>query len=295
MRLRDIDLDLVRAFVEVADQGSFTAAAEVIGRTQSAVSQKLLRLEDALQMRLFDRTSRSLHLTNEGERVLAAGRRLLHHSDEFMRELRHPPEQMTLKLGFSENLLQTQLPHVLAGFSRLHPEIKLELTTGISAELLAAYKAQQLDVIIARTPSEGSPRRGRVVWREPLVWTVGTGFRDDGNAPARLVMLRPPCFYREAMIDALHSAGREWVTACTVTNLNGLRAAVVGGLGVSVVGKSHVHEGMRVISTCKRWPALPVAELSVLGETDRTREIVGSLKTLLTKAMSDEGTEKTAA
>ena len=97
-----LDLDLLHAFVAVAETGSFTAAADVVGRSQSAVSQKVLRLEDALGVRVFERTSRSLRLTQEGERVLAGGRRLLAQYDAFMREWREPQRVERLRLGVSE-------------------------------------------------------------------------------------------------------------------------------------------------------------------------------------------------
>ena len=287
MSTPDIDLDLLKAFIVVADQRSFTAAAEVIGRTQSAVSQKVLRLEDALQMRLFDRTSRSLHLTRDGDRVLAAGRRLLDHYQAFMQELRHPPKALMLRLGISENLLQAELPHVLAGFRRLYPDTALDLTTGSSQELLAGYEAEQLDLVIARTSKSRALRRGRVIWREPLVWAAHAGFRKDANGPAQLVMMRPPCVYREAMIEALESAGREWSTACTVGNFSGVRAAVLGGLGVSVLSKSLVQEGMKIITPSRRWPALPMVEVSVLGESPKTQHIVRALTSLLIEALTE--------
>jgi DNA-binding transcriptional LysR family regulator len=293
MNAPDIDLDLLKAFLVVADQGSFTAAAEVIGRTQSAVSQKVLRLEDALQMRLLERSSRSLHLTKDGERVLVAGRRLLDHYQAFMQEVTHPPKASVLRLGISENLLQTQLPQLLAGFRRLYPDTALDLTTGSSQELLAAHDAKQLDLVIARTSKGGALRRARVIWREPLVWTTHAGFRMDPKAPAPLVMMKPPCVYRETMIDVLESAGREWTAACTVGSFSGVRAAVLGGLGVTVLSKSLVQDGMKIIAPSRHWPALPTVEVSVLGETPQTQPIVETLSSLLIEALTERAPKRT--
>ncbi len=98
----------------VAETGSFTAAAEVVGRSQSAVSQKILRLEDILQMRVFDRTSRSLSLTCDGERVLVAGKRLLAHYESFMQELRDPPRSRSSGSGSPRIWSETQLPRLLS-------------------------------------------------------------------------------------------------------------------------------------------------------------------------------------
>ncbi len=86
-----------------------------------------------------------------------------------------------------------------------------------------------------------------MVWREPLVWIAGPDYRMDDRRPVRLVMMRPPCIYRGVMTEALDAIGREWVTACTASNLIGIEAAVLGGLGVTVLGKSFVQNGMKIL------------------------------------------------
>jgi DNA-binding transcriptional LysR family regulator len=289
MNVPDLDPDLLRAFVAVAETGSFTAAADVVGRSQSAVSQKVLRLEDILQTRVFDRNSRSLSLTRDGERLLTAGRRLLIQYESFMRELRDPPKIATLRLGISENLVQTQLPRLLSRFSDLYPDVQLELTTTASEELLADYEGGHLDVVIAKTRKDGSPHPGRVIWREPLVWLVGPDYRADDRRPTRLVMMRPPCIYRAVMTEALDAIGREWVTACTTSNLLGIQASVLGGLGVTVLGKSFAQNGLQIIPPSEYWPALPTAEVSVIGEKPEMQHIIQPLLALLSEALLESG------
>src|ERR1700742_2534740 len=105
MSFYDLELDLLQTFVAVAEAGSFTAAAPIVNRSQSAVSQKIIRLEELLDVRVFDRTSRSLSLTRDGERLLHAVRRLLAHYEDFLREFRAPAKVEVLRLGISENLV----------------------------------------------------------------------------------------------------------------------------------------------------------------------------------------------
>jgi DNA-binding transcriptional LysR family regulator len=289
MSQSNIDLDLLRAFVAVVESGSFTAAANVVRRSQSAVSQKILRLEETLQLRVFERTSRSLTLTADGERLLAAGRRLLAQYDDFIRELREPPKLATLRLGISENLVQTQLPSLLARFAAHYPAVNLELTTGTGDELLAGHDAGFLDLVVAKRKKTGSAHRGRVVWREPLVWVASEGFRHDSSRPVRLVMMRPPCSYREVMIDSLDSIGREWTAACTASSLVAVQAAVIGGLGVTALGRSFVQSGMKVLPSSAQWPTLPAAEVAVIGENSSTQHIVQPLVSMLTDTLAESG------
>ena len=292
MREPDLELDLLRAFVAVAETGGFTAAAQVVNRSQSAVSQKIQRLEEVLDLRVFDRTSRSLTLTKDGERLLASGRRMLGHYEDFMRELRAPPVTTTLRLGISENLVQPQLPQLLGLFRQRCPDVLLELATGTSTDLLADHEAGRLDVVIAKRKNEGSSPTGRVtgrvIWREPLVWIAASSFRSDARRPVPLVMMRPPCVYREIMTEALDAIQRDWVAACTATNLTGVQAAISGGLGVTVMGKSFVQHGMKILPPSERWPELPQTEVAVIGENSHMQHIVQPLVSLLTDTLAGD-------
>lgn len=283
MRHPDLEIDLLRAFVAVAETGSFTAAADVVHRSQSAVSQKVLRLEEILGRRVFDRTSRTLGLTPDGERLLVAARQMLEFNDKLMREWREPPASGTLRLGVSEDFIPGQLPKLLARFGRLYPGVHIDLMTGLSCTLLEAYDANRLDAVIAKR--SGAHPRGRVIWREPLVWLASAQYELDFTRPAQLVMLAPPCSYREMMIAALDSVRREWTAACTASSLTGVQAAVAGGLGVTLLGRSFLQEGMQILRAPDLWPALPMTEVSVLGE-ERAADLVQPLITFLGESLA---------
>ncbi len=285
MQSGDLEIDLLRAFIAVAETGSFTAAAEVIARSQSAVSQKIIRLEEILGMRVFERTSRTLTLTADGERVLVGARKMLLHFDEFMRGIKTPVTVNTLRLGISENLVPTQLPMLLSRFNKLYPDLELELTTGLSNDLLADHEAGLLDVVIAKRKMSGSAQRGRVIWREPLVWMAAKDYQIDAARPLRLVLMRPPCGYRAIMVEALASVQREWSSACLASNLGGVQAAVAAGLGVTALGTSFLQEGMRIIEPSQKLPTLPSTEVAVIGDEPRTQHLVQPLVALLTEGL----------
>jgi len=283
VRFPDLEIDLLRAFVAVAETGGFTAAAQLVGRSQSAVSQKILRLEDLLGCRVFARTSRSLTLTREGENLLVSARRMLELNDRAVRALLEPAVG-SLRLGVCEDFLPDHLPAMLARFRRLYPGLHLELRTGLSCELLAAYEAGALDVVIAK--KDGTARRGRVIWREQLVWMAAGDHVPDFEQPAPLVLLPAPCTYREVMIRALDAARRPWFAACTASSLSGIRAAVAGGLGVTVLGRSFVGPDMQVLRAPEHWPALPMTEIVLVGEERAAADVVRPLVHYLTQRLS---------
>ncbi len=284
MRYSDLEIDLLRAFVAVAETGSFTSAAQIVGRSQSAVSQKINRLEELVETRVFDRTSRSLSLTQSGEALFAAARKMIEFNDAVMKQIRAPMGVLKLRLGISEDFIPGQLPALLARFNRLYPMVDLDLMTGLSCDILAAYDAGRLDTVIAKKNS--AVPRGRVIWRDQLVWLAGSGYEVDLARPINLVMLRPPCTYRELMISTLESVRRDWATACTASSLMGVQAAVAGGLGVSILGRSFVKNDMRILEMPEDWPALPSTEVVIIGEKPELSDLVQALVTFLTEHRS---------
>ncbi len=283
MNLPDLEIDLLRSFVAVAEAGSITAGAARVHRTQSAVSQKILRLEEILGRRVFERSSRALSLTPDGERLLAAARRLLDLNDETIRQFVTPEASGTLRLGISDDFIPQQLPRLLARFARLHPGIRLELTTGLSCDLLARLDEGGIDIAIAKR--DGKAQRGRTIWREPLVWIAAEGFEAEPGRPVPLVLLPPPCTYRGLALDSLKQAGRATAIACTASSLMGVQAAVAGGLGITVLGRSFMQEGLRILKA-QDWPALPMTEIVLLGEDRAPAELTRPLIDFLTESLA---------
>ncbi|WP_395678929.1 LysR substrate-binding domain-containing protein [Inquilinus sp.] len=278
----DLDIDLLRAFVAVADAGSFTGAADMVGRSQSAVSQKIRRLEDLIGYSVFDRTSRSLSLTGAGGQLLVGARRLLDLNDDIVRSLQAPRTAGRLRVGICEDFVPLQLSRLLARFMRLHPAVHLDVNTSLTHDLLQEFDDGDLDLVIATRQSSD---RGRVIWREPMVWFAASDFRFDLKRPLPLVMLRPPCSYRELMFTTLDTARQDWVTACTVSSLMGVQAAVAGGLGITLLGRSFVQDGMQVLKVPDDWPPLPMTEIIVLGDDNAEKTLVQPLLQFLVEGM----------
>jgi DNA-binding transcriptional LysR family regulator len=278
----DLELDLLRAFAAVADAGSFTGAAEQVARSQSAVSQKIRRLEETIGRPVFDRSSRSLTLTSTGAQLLQGSRRLLELHDDLVRSLLDPVRVGRLRVGICEDFVPLQLSRLLARFMRLHPGVHLELNTSLTHDLLIAFDRGELDLVIAMRQQQ---TRGRVIWREPMVWFAAADFRLDLTKPVPLVLLNPPCTYRDLMFSTLDVAQQEWTTACSVSSLAGVQAAVAGGLGLTALGRSFIQEGMQIVQPPGHWPALPMTEVVLIEADTADRALAETLVTFLIEGL----------
>ncbi len=272
MRAPDLDLDLLRCFVTVAEQGGFTAAGSALGLTQSAVSLKVKRLEDILRRRVFDRTSRSIALTREGETLLAYARRMLALNDEAVRRMVAPPVAGRLRLGVADHFIPRNLAPVLARFARIFPELRLEVEVGRSHELRAAAERGQLDLVLGkRRDGETS---GRPIWTEAVVWAAAPDFAAPEGRPLPLAMLPPGCMFRDRALAALARANIAFEVVYTSASLLGVAAAAQAGFAVTVLGRSGMPGGLQELHGL---PGLGTAEMCIFGDAAGRSQVLEPL------------------
>ncbi|MFJ6748914.1 MULTISPECIES: LysR substrate-binding domain-containing protein [unclassified Streptomyces] len=220
----------LRTFLTVAQTLSFTQAAHRLGLRQSTVSQHIRKLEDSAERRLFARDTHAVELTEDGEAMLGFARTIMEANERAASFFTGTRLRGRLRFGASEDFVLTRMPEVLEGFRREHPEVDLELTVELSGTLHELLAAGRLDLVLAKRRPEES--RGRLVWRDRLVWIGTERLRLDPQRPIPLVVFPPPAVTRARALEALERQGREWRIACTSGSLNGLIAATRAGLGV---------------------------------------------------------------
>ncbi|MCC8941967.1 LysR family transcriptional regulator, partial [Bradyrhizobium sp. Arg68] len=223
-----LELELLRAFVAVADCGGFHRAAEQLNLTQSTISQQIKRLELETKRPLFRRTTRSVALTDEGEMLLGDARRLLQLEEAARQRLMAPRLSGSVRLGVVEEVAGGSLPSALGRFSALHRGVKLEVQIGVSAELIEQLDAGRLDLVFAKRPLGTS--KGKLVWREPLVWAAAETFDFVRGAPLPLALYRERSVSRDAALATLRDGELTWEIVYTSPSLTGVRAAAVAGL-----------------------------------------------------------------
>jgi DNA-binding transcriptional LysR family regulator len=256
-----LEFDLLRAFVAVAECGGFRRAAERLHLTQSTVSQQIKRLEDEAGRALFRRNTRTVALTDEGEMLLGDARHLLQLEEAARRRLGAPRLSGIVRLGAVEEVAGDVLPPALGRFARLHPDVRLEVQVGVSAELIEQIDAGTIDVVFAKRPWGTS--RGRLVWREPLVWAASDSFEPAQGASLPLALYRENSVSREAALEALRGGRLAWHIVYTSPSLTGVRAAALAGLAVTPLPARVVGPGLRILGEEDGMPPLPDLDFAI--------------------------------
>ena len=259
-----LDANLLRAFVLIAEGRSFTEAAEMVGRSQSAVSMQIKRLEATLGQQVLNRgKGGDVELTPHGEFLLARARQILSLNDEVGAMFRAPALAGTVRLGTPDDYAFGYLPPILKRFADTHPAVQVDVLCAPSNELIARLKEGELDLTLT---SEGhQPRHWPTVqlWRGPLVWVTSSRHAPHRLDPLPLALAQVDtnasrnCDWARAATTALDRAGRRYRLAYSSGSQVGTHAPVLAGLAVTVSTLSWLPDGLRPLRADEGLPPLP--------------------------------------
>ena len=228
-----LDPRLLRAFVAIAENGSFTVAAERLHMTQSTISQQLGRLEQAVGRELIDRAARPVQTTAAGERLLGYSKRILALQTEAETLLADPAGTSPIRIGVAEDIVTLPMAQTFAGFTRRHREIRLDVTTGLSRDLTKRYREGEFDLVVVKEPEAGSGNRAS--FPEAIAWFESERLAGEWPDPLPLVAFPPGGLYRDTMFERIEKEHRRWYIAFSGSSLQSVLVAVEAGLGLSLL------------------------------------------------------------
>jgi DNA-binding transcriptional LysR family regulator len=254
MRKANFDLDAMRTFSLGMELGSFARAADRLGRSTSAVSAQLKKLEEQAGTPIVRKSGRVLALTEAGELLLSYARRLLDLNDEAFMALGSADIAGAVRLGLQEDFGEHMLSEMLGRFTRTHPAVRIEARVARNADLLSRIQAADLDLALAWNAGQGTAHM-ESVGSYDLHW-IGPADRsllrwDAGQGPVPLVALDGHCVMRKAATEALDRAGIPWRLVFSSASLGGVWAAVAAGLGVTVRTRFGLAPNLCVVSNDK--------------------------------------------
>ncbi|MDH0867000.1 LysR family transcriptional regulator [Mitsuaria sp. GD03876] len=255
------DPSLLQAFLAVHQANGFTRAAERLHLSQSAVSHQIRRLEELVGRPLFVRTTRRLSLTADGEDFLRLSQRILQAQDALAQHFRQSPIEGTVRFGVPESFMSEGLPRLLRQFSRGCPNVRLEVSVGLTLDLATLVRERALDLAVV--VSAAGQGRGQLLQRLPMVWAASEDFELSLQRSLPLAYSPPPCVCREISIDALNRAGIAWHGAFSSHSLQDLRAVALSGLAVTSFTRDHLRPGMVALGERDGLPPLPSLDFTL--------------------------------
>ena len=281
-----LDLTLLRNFVVVARVGSISLAALQIGRTQSALSMQMQRLEETIAQPLFHRSGSGMKLTAAGEKLLAHAETLLLQHDEILADMSGEGLKGSLSLGCPEDYSIAFLPALLKGFCALHPHVELRMVCAPTFELRPMLARRQIDMALVSLPD---PAASEVIRQERFVWVANEAEpKILAQEVLPLALSAPMTLDYRAACAAMDAVNRRYRVAYASNSLAGLIAITRSGHAISVLTRTAVPFDLRIVSA--GLPLLPTigialefskAKPSVLATTlaEHIRVVLPGLKT----------------
>ena len=249
-----LDSDLLRTFVAVAESGNFTRAGEAVGRTQSAVSMQIKRLEDIVGDPLFERGSRGVRLTRKGEGLILNARRIVGLLEETAASLQMAPLDGRVRIGIPEEYGQTILASALGAFSQRHPRVEITVRFATSQSQIAALNAGDLDLAVIFEWQDFSD--GEVLMIDPAVWVTSMLNPMHMESPLPIALYQNSGWCRDFALRSLEERGLDYRVAYLSDTSGGLRLAVTSGLAIAPITRSNIPPDCRELTPADGFGAI---------------------------------------
>jgi len=280
----DLEIQSLKSFVAVAETGGFTTAAPRVHRSQSAVSMHIKKLEEALGTSLLERTTRGVSLTTQGEALLAHARRMLEIHDQALLQLKEMIVEGNVRIGVMDDYATHILPPVFARFERAYPNIILEVTTGMTKDLLRRL-GEDFDLVLATQPL--GTGKGKVLRQEKTCWAFSATRTLPENAIVPLAVLERGNLFRKWAMESLDNAGIPWRVVFTSSSISAMEAAAEAGIAVTVVKKGTARKGLRLLDRRHGFPDLPTSEIALYKAADVTTSAAHQLSLHLERELGE--------
>lgn len=286
---RLLELDLLRTLIVVSEQASFTRAANILNRTQAAVSIQVRRLEEVCGCVLIARGKREFRLTDEGQILVGYGRRMLSLNDDAMADLAPHAISGIARIAVPDMEAVHTLPPLLAEFAEAFPRVQVQLQSGVRPhEVSETLDGLNFDLMIALEPAGSSS--GLVLRRERAVWAMSANHEPHRKEPLPLALLHEGSLLRSWALLKLGQKGRKWHEAYSSASGLSLLAALEAGFAVGPIRETSLHSGLRELTEADGFPPLPQFEITLLQARAGLGRAAKALQSfLLDRLLSREG------
>ena len=253
--MKNLSMDLLRAFVSIAQLGSFTKAGELIGRSQPAVTLKIKRLEELVGETLFTRAAKTLELSEAGESLYEYANQILALNDLAISQFSKSAVVGKIRLGIPSEFATTLLPKIVSRFAKAYPNVTLEVNCELSKHLLTKAGKARHDLILA-LGEQSADKNSDLIKNDDLVWVANSTQNPLKVEVMPLIVAAEGCIYRQRAVQCLDRSKLPWQIVYTNPDLTGIQYAIQEGLGVTVLAKSTVPSNLTILARSPRFPDL---------------------------------------
>lgn len=280
-----LDSDLLRTFLAVAETGNLTRAGEMVGRTQSAVSLQIKRLEEVVGATLFERGPRGVSLNEAAVPLVAQARRIVTLLDEASRTLKGPALDGPVRIGVPEEYSHNILPLALGAFSKRHPQVEVTVRHARSSVNRAAIASGAIDLAVVFEESG----TGTAEWlaTDPTVWASSILHAPHEIAPLPVTVCETSDWCRAAALRSLDSLQRPYRIAYSADSSSGVLAAAASGLAIAPLTRSHVPASCRVLGLEDGFPIIDASTVGLLRSTGSVGETVSGMAEAIREAFRE--------
>ena len=246
--MKRLDTEALRTLCAIVDQGGVTRAAKVLGLSQSAVSHKIKRLEQALGSVLLNRPARGALLTDEGARLLPYARRICALQDEALQSLSKRPLSGHIRLGLTEDVTASTLSRLLGRFLRVHPEVSVRSHVRQSLVLQHQLNEGEIDVALLQVFADQVEEGDQLLFRDRLDWVKAADLQLPATGPIPFLAYDAQCFYQRWAYQPGHHPAPGLRTVLECASSAGIASAVAAGLGVALLPRRYVSPEMQRLS-----------------------------------------------
>lgn len=260
MKVRNIETGLLRTFLTIYETRNFTKSAEILLRSQSAITMQMQRLEDILGCKLTYKNKRHIEITEEGLTLLPYAQEILQLNDEVQKKLDLTQSNNEIRVGTSDDYAVMLLPDILDRFALENPNVSINTICANRDSNLELFHKGELDILLI--PTRVNENIGETVRSERLLWVGNSETEIDGNASIPLAGFPVGCLCRDLMIKALNKCHRKWNFLYSSNSVISLHSAIRSRGMITAMEESTVPNDIKILDGKFSLPTLPDVKLT---------------------------------
>lgn len=277
-----LESELMRCFVTVADLENFTLAARALGRTQSAISVQIKRLEVIAGKPLFDRGPRGVTLTSFGDNLLVNARRIVNLLDETAASFTAPSLEGHVRVGLPEEYGSEVASHALALFRNVHKNVEVFVRSACSNVQKQALQKGELDLAVIFDWERSL--QSEVLISDPTVWATSDTHRVHEQSPLPIAIYDHGNWSKDYAIRSLQLRKQEFRIVYRGDTGAALKLAVSAGLAIAPLSRSKIPSDCRELTAAEGFDQVDMTNIVLCRSKDATSDAVSAMEKAIRSA-----------